>query len=60
MLAGGIAAAIAQRAMTGKACVVDVSLLASSMWLMQRSVTQATLDGVERLPKPKRHQVSSA
>ena len=59
MLAGGIAAAIAQRAMTGHASVVDVSLLASSMWLMQRSVTQATLDGVGRLPKPKRHQVSN-
>jgi crotonobetainyl-CoA:carnitine CoA-transferase CaiB-like acyl-CoA transferase len=59
MLAGGIAAAIAQRAMTGQASVVDVSLLASSMWLMQRSITQATLEGVERLPKPKRHQVSN-
>jgi crotonobetainyl-CoA:carnitine CoA-transferase CaiB-like acyl-CoA transferase len=59
MLAGGVAAAIAQRAMTGQASVVDVSLLASSMWLMQRSVTQATIDGVKRLPKPKRHQVSN-
>jgi crotonobetainyl-CoA:carnitine CoA-transferase CaiB-like acyl-CoA transferase len=59
MLAGGVAAAIAQRAMTGQASVVDVSLLASSMWLMQRSVTQATFDGVKRLPKPKRHQVSN-
>jgi crotonobetainyl-CoA:carnitine CoA-transferase CaiB-like acyl-CoA transferase len=59
MLAGAIAAAIAQRAMTGHASVVDVSLLASSMWLMQRSVTQATLDGVARLPKPKRHQISN-
>jgi crotonobetainyl-CoA:carnitine CoA-transferase CaiB-like acyl-CoA transferase len=59
MLAGGIAAAIAQRAMTGQASVVDVSLLASSMWLMQRSITQATLDGVQRLRKPKRHEVSN-
>jgi crotonobetainyl-CoA:carnitine CoA-transferase CaiB-like acyl-CoA transferase len=59
MLAGGVAAAIAQRAMTGKASVVDVSLLASSMWLMQRSITQATADGMERLPKPSRHQVSN-
>jgi crotonobetainyl-CoA:carnitine CoA-transferase CaiB-like acyl-CoA transferase len=59
ILAGAIAAAIAQRALTGQASVVDVSLLASSMWLMQRSVTQATLDSVERLPKPKRHQVSN-
>lgn len=59
MLAGAIAAAIAQRAMSGEASVVDVSLLASSMWVMQRSITQATLDSVERLPKPKRHQVSN-
>lgn len=53
MLAGGVAAAIAQRAMTGHNPVVDVSLLATSMWSMQRSVTQATLDGVARLPRPK-------
>ncbi len=59
MLAGAVAAAIAQRAMSGEASVVDVSLLASSMWVMQRSITQATLDSVERLAKPKRHQVSN-
>jgi crotonobetainyl-CoA:carnitine CoA-transferase CaiB-like acyl-CoA transferase len=54
MLAGGIAAALAQRAMTGRASSVDVSLLAASMWVMQRGVTQATLEGTLRLPRPKR------
>src|SRR5689334_14672202 len=50
-LAGAIAAAIAQRAMTGHASVVDVSLLSSAMWCMQRSITQSTHDQVERFPK---------
>lgn len=59
MLAGGVAAAIAQRAMTGHAAVVDVSLLNASMWLMQRSITQAALDGRMTMPKPKRCQVSN-
>jgi crotonobetainyl-CoA:carnitine CoA-transferase CaiB-like acyl-CoA transferase len=52
ILAGGIAAAIAQRAMTGHAAVVDVSLLASAMWCMQRGITQSTYDGIERFPRP--------
>lgn len=54
MLAGGIAAAIAQRAMTGHAPVVDVSLLSASAWSMQRSIMQANAQGVASLPKPKR------
>jgi crotonobetainyl-CoA:carnitine CoA-transferase CaiB-like acyl-CoA transferase len=59
MLAGGVAAAIAQRALTGKASVVDVSLLSASMWLLQRGITQATIDGIEKLPRPKRDAVSN-
>ena len=59
MLAGGVAAAIARRAMTGEPSVVDVSLLGCSMWSMQRAVTQATIDGVKTLPKPKRTEVSN-
>jgi len=59
MLAGGVAAAIAQRAMTGKASVVDVSLLGASMWLLQRGITQATIDNVARLPRPRRDEVSN-
>ena len=50
MLAGGVSAAIAQRAMTGHASVVDASLLNSAMWSMQRAITQASLSGVDRLP----------
>ncbi len=54
MLAGGVAAAIAQRAITGKVSVVDVSLLGASMWLLQRGITQATIDNVPKYPRPKR------
>lgn len=53
MLAGGVAAAIAQRAMTGHASVVDVSLLSSAMWSMQRGITQSTYENVQRFPRPK-------
>lgn len=52
MLAGGIAAAIAQRAMTGHASSVDVSLLGAAMWSMQRTITQSTHEGVLRYPRP--------
>jgi crotonobetainyl-CoA:carnitine CoA-transferase CaiB-like acyl-CoA transferase len=52
IFAGGIAAAVAHRAMTGKAQVVDGSLLGSSMWAMQPGIVGATLAGVNELPKP--------
>jgi crotonobetainyl-CoA:carnitine CoA-transferase CaiB-like acyl-CoA transferase len=52
MLAGAIAAAIAQRALTGHASVVDVSLLSSAMWSMQRGITQCTHDNIRRFPRP--------
>jgi crotonobetainyl-CoA:carnitine CoA-transferase CaiB-like acyl-CoA transferase len=51
VFAGGIAAAIAQRAMTGKASVVDASLLATGMWAMQPGIVGATLAGVEEMGK---------
>jgi crotonobetainyl-CoA:carnitine CoA-transferase CaiB-like acyl-CoA transferase len=54
MLAGGVAAAIAQRAMTGHVATVDVSLLAASMWIMQRGIVQTTLEGIDRLPEVSR------
>jgi crotonobetainyl-CoA:carnitine CoA-transferase CaiB-like acyl-CoA transferase len=59
MLAGAVAAAIAQRLMTGRASVVDVSLLAASMWVMQRGITQATIEGIDRLPRPTRTGVTN-
>jgi crotonobetainyl-CoA:carnitine CoA-transferase CaiB-like acyl-CoA transferase len=54
ILAGGIAAAVAQRALTGKVSVVDVSLLASGMWAAQPSIVGSNLAGVDDLPKPGR------
>ena len=52
MLAGGICAAIAKRALTGEASEVDVSLLGTAMWSMQRYICQATADGINRFAKP--------
>jgi len=52
MLAGGICAAIAKRAMTGEASEVDVSLLGAAMWSQQRFICQSTADGVDRFPRP--------
>lgn len=54
MLAGGIAAAIAQRAMTGKASIVDVSLLNAGMWVMQPGIVASNLVGIDEMPKPGR------
>ena len=59
MLAGGVAAAVAQRAMTGQASVVDVSLLGASMWLQQRGITQATIDNIQKFKRPKREEASN-
>jgi crotonobetainyl-CoA:carnitine CoA-transferase CaiB-like acyl-CoA transferase len=52
MLAGGVCAAIAKRALTGEASSVDVSLLSAAMWSMQRYTAQATDLGIERFPRP--------
>jgi crotonobetainyl-CoA:carnitine CoA-transferase CaiB-like acyl-CoA transferase len=52
MLAGGVCAAIAKRALTGEASSVDVSLLSAAMWAMQRYTAQATDLGIERFPRP--------
>lgn len=51
MLAGGICAAIAKRAMTGESSEVDVSLLGAAMWSQQRYICQSTADGVDRFPR---------
>ena len=52
MLSGAICAAIAKRALTGEASEVDVSLLGTAMWSMQRYICQATADGIAKFPKP--------
>lgn len=57
ILAGGIAAALAQRAMTGEVSVVDASLLGTSMWVMQTGIIGATVAGVNELPKLSRDLV---
>jgi crotonobetainyl-CoA:carnitine CoA-transferase CaiB-like acyl-CoA transferase len=54
LLAGGIAAAIAQRERTGRGSVVDSALLASGMWALQPGIVGAKLTGVAELPKAKR------
>jgi crotonobetainyl-CoA:carnitine CoA-transferase CaiB-like acyl-CoA transferase len=43
--------------MTGHASVVDVSLLSTAVWSMQRSIMQATAQGVRGIVKPKRHEL---
>jgi crotonobetainyl-CoA:carnitine CoA-transferase CaiB-like acyl-CoA transferase len=52
MLCGAICAAIAKRALSGEASTVDVSLLGTAMWSMQRYIAQATMDGIETFPRP--------
>jgi crotonobetainyl-CoA:carnitine CoA-transferase CaiB-like acyl-CoA transferase len=52
MLAGAICAAIAKKALTGEASTVDVSLLGTAMWSMQRFIAQSTMDGRQRFPRP--------
>lgn len=52
MLAGGVCAAVAKRALTGEASSVDVSLLGAAMWSMQRAIAQAVDQGINQFPKP--------
>ena len=57
IFAGGIAAAIAKRAMTGETSVVDASLLGAAMWAMQPGKVGSKLASVEELPKLTRGSV---
>jgi len=52
MLAGAVCAAVAKRAMTGEPSVVDVSLLGTAMWSMQRFIAQSTMDDRQKFPRP--------
>jgi crotonobetainyl-CoA:carnitine CoA-transferase CaiB-like acyl-CoA transferase len=38
--------------MTGEPSTVDVSLLGTAMWSMQRFIAQSTMDQVQRFPRP--------
>ena len=44
-LAGGIAAAVARRALTGETSVVEGSLLGTAMWAMQMGIVGAAVRG---------------
>jgi len=59
MLAGGICAALFQRATTGQAPVVDTALLGAGMWAMQSKLSSVTLAGLDDLPKPARSQANN-
>lgn len=52
MLSGAICAALVKRLRTGEGSTVDVSLLGTAMWSMQRLICQSTADGVLRFPRP--------
>ena len=51
-LAGGIAAAIAGRALTGTPSVVDGSLLGTAMWAMQMGIVGAAVAAAAPTPPP--------
>ena len=57
VLAGGVSAALAQRAISGKASVVDGSLLATGMWMMQIGITASTLTGRPEMPRSDRASI---
>lgn len=52
MLAGAISAALVKKLRTGEGSAVDVSLLGTAMWSMQRLICQSTHDDVLRFPRP--------
>lgn len=49
-LAGGIAAALFHRERTGRASIVDGSLLAQGMWAVAPDIAAADYYGIERIP----------
>lgn len=50
-IAGGIAAGLVQRATTGEAPVVDVSLLGLAMWVLSPDIVASGLYGGDPMPK---------
>jgi len=52
MLSGAICAALVKKLRTGEGSTVDVSLLGTAMWSMQRLICQSTQDGNLRFPRP--------
>lgn len=54
-LAGGIAAALAGRALGNAPKVVDVSLMSTASWILQPLVAASALFGLDKLPSGPRH-----
>ena len=52
MLSGAICAALVKKLRTGEGSSVDVSLLGTAMWSMQRLICQSTADSLLRFPRP--------
>jgi crotonobetainyl-CoA:carnitine CoA-transferase CaiB-like acyl-CoA transferase len=50
-LAGGIAAALAQKERTSEGTLVDASLLGTAMWAMQMATIGAAVAGLDEMPK---------
>ena len=53
-LASGVLAALLHRERTGKAVVVDTSLLNTGMWTMQTAIVTATMLGAQEMRRPPR------
>ena len=56
ILAGAISAAIARRALTGERSVVDGSLLATGMWMLQPAIVGSRLSGQRELRSSTRQE----
>lgn len=50
-IAGGIAAGLVQRSMTGEAPIIDVSLLGLAMWVLSPDIVASGLYGGDPMPK---------
>src|SRR2546422_9348809 len=57
-IAGGVAAALFRRERTGVASVVDISLLATAMWILAPDIVFAKLVGTE-MPASDRTQAAN-
>jgi crotonobetainyl-CoA:carnitine CoA-transferase CaiB-like acyl-CoA transferase len=58
-IAGGIAAALFHRERTGVAPIVDVSLLATGMWVMSPGIVVTKQTGMAEMPQPGRYESSN-
>lgn len=58
-IAGGIAAALLHRQVTGEPSVVENSLLSLATWAMQMQMLSAAAGGVDRVPKRERERNSN-